>query len=1151
MSDSIQSYKNYVNLHAHSHFSLLDGFSKPDDMAKTCKEYGYRAASITDHGVISGCPIFFKECKKAGIKPILGIELYVCEGSAKDKSPQNRGLSHLVVLCKNLTGWKELIQLVSESNKVDHFYHKPRVDYEMMKQYLGNGNHIAISGHPGSTVADSLFVDNKCYRAKTEDEARTFLPENWFEVATESIKKHRDIFEDNFFIEIQLIDRNRLAMAGVLGECLREVAKHNGWRPVATADSHYVRRTDAVYQRILLCSSLGLTLPKVYADLRSGKDVPLGGFFQSDSYHIPTFDEMSALHTEEELSNSVFIAEQCEDYDILSKPKLPHFKCPDNKPEIQYFRELCREGWTKKIAGTPKVDKLEKQQVYVDRVNMELDVIERADLAGYSLIVWDIIEFLRKKGWMTPCGRGSAAGCLSSYLAGIVTVDAVRHDLLFERYYNEGRIGSLPDIDIDVPSAHREEVIQNIKDKYGEDYVSQMATFGALMGRSAIKEVLRAEGTASFAEVNEITEDIPDEAEIADELEEMEEKSIILWSLQNRPKKFVKWCTLNKDGSLSGPLADSFQKAIKIEGTYKSQGKHAAGIIISAEKISDLCPLIRDKDGKAVAGFNMHDLEALGLVKFDILGVNVMDKIDEIKPFLPYPEKMYDLDDPDVWRMLGEGDVKGIFQLELQKRWTKKLKPENIDHLSALIAIIRPGVVEAIEDGKSMTEHYVDRKNGKDSVPSIHPIVDDVLKSTYSVIVFQEQAMLLAKEVAGFDLKEADNLRKAIGKKLPELMAKMKIKFLEGAKKVNKVPEEIVIKLFDWIEASQRYSFNASHSYSYAYNGYYTAYCKYHAPLKFYEVYLNHANSKPDTIKEMKELINDAKLHGINVYGPALHRFNPKFTLNKDKNCITFGISNIKDVGAESKKLFKLKEEMGDKFGEMTWMELLVNTQNINKKAIRALICSGAFNGPKNLESRNAMLHEYEIFRGLTDKEANYIVANLEPNEDLLYHFTKLINNHKISKNRLKTVDGLRECIINPPSSTIDNGLWVAETERHYMGISLTGGETDGNMEMAAVTATCMDVRVGAVRDRQVIAGTIGGIKEYKIKKEGSKLFGQTMAFVTLEDSSGEFNSVVVFPDLYGPSRTMLVPGNYVMIGGKIESRNGEFSLITDSVNQL
>lgn len=406
--------------------------------------------------------------------------------------------------------------------------------------------------------------------------------------------------------------------------------------------------------------------------------------------------------------------------------------------------------------------------------------------------------------------HNSAAGCLISYLIGITGIDPIPYNLLFSRFYNAGRKGTLPDIDLDVPSRHRDEIIQYIKAKYGEDKVSQMATFSSLMGKSALKEVLRIEDTVTPTEANEITEYIPDKADIADELENMEDPSIIKWALINRASKLSQWCTIDEDDNLSGPLAGSFYRAIQIEGCYKSQGKHPAGVIISYRPLQEICPVVRDKDGAPIAGLEMGDLEALGHVKFDILGVAILDKLMDIIPHLPEGCDIENLEDKATWKTLAEGDVKGVFQLEKQKRWVKKLKPEIIQHLSALVSIIRPGVVEAIENDKSMTQHYIDRKNGEEEVPQFNEVADKILKDTYGVLVYQETAMLLARDIAGFSLDEADELRKAIGKKRTDVMAKVKDKFFKGAQKTSVASEDVVKKVFDWIEKSQRYSFNAS-----------------------------------------------------------------------------------------------------------------------------------------------------------------------------------------------------------------------------------------------------------------------------------------------------------------------------------------------------
>jgi DNA polymerase-3 subunit alpha len=797
---------NWASLHNHSHLSLLDGYSKPKDMVKRCKEYGYKACALTDHGSISGCVDFFSECKKGGIKPILGCEFYISK-DAKDRSSENKGLNHVVILAKNLQGWKELIRCVSESYHPDNFYYKPRIDYSIMKKNLGNGNHICISGHPGTAISESLFFSNNVFDAESYEEARAYLRPDWKESCYEVIKLHQEIFGNDFYLEIQLIDQEVLHAAKVIGQCLREIAAEYNIQTVATADSHYVDKSDAVYQRILLCSALKKTMPQINRAIQKKEKVPLKGFFISDNYHIPSPGEILALHTQEEIDNAGKIVDKCEEYNILNSPILPHFSCPDGMSEFEYLKHLCRKGWQELLVKKGKVSTQESKSIYENRIKEELEIIKDAGLSGYFLIVQDIVNWVRKQGWLPGPGRGSAAGCLISYLVGITSIDPIPFKLLFSRFYNSSRKGSLPDIDVDVPAEHRDEVIEYIKQTYGHENVSQMATFGRLQGRSAVKEVLRVEDIVSFTEMNEITKYIPDEAEISDELEEMEDKSIIRWALINNPKKLEKWCSL-VDGKLIGDLADVFEKAIKVEGTYKSQGKHAAGIIIAASPLADICPMVRDSEGNPVAGFEMGDLESIGQVKFDILGVDILSKIDKIAKYANI-----DLDnweDVETWRLLCEGDTRGVFQLESQlgKTWTKKLQPHMLEEGSALVALIRPGTLNAYFEGKSMTQHYIDRKSGKDEVKYFHPALEPILKDTYGVLVYQEQSMMIAREIAGFTEQEADNLRKAMGKKLADLMAKVKISFIEGAEKKGIVTKEEAEQIFEWIEASNRYSFN-------------------------------------------------------------------------------------------------------------------------------------------------------------------------------------------------------------------------------------------------------------------------------------------------------------------------------------------------------
>ena len=623
--------KSYIPLHVHSMYSLLDGLSKPAQIADRCEQIGVKSCALTDHGNIAGAIKFYTQMKSRGIKPILGCELYICDQDATLQSKENRSLSHLLVLAKNYDGWQRLIKIVSESNKPEHYYHKPRLDLKRLGEML-DGNLIGICGHLGSTLASKLVEDDK------------IIPD-WKNIGIEYVGRFSDMFgKDNFFLEAQLMDRDNLEIQTQLTDCIRELSKLTNTKAICTPDAHYCKKEDAVDQRVLLCNNLKTTFPEINRKLINNEEVGLGAFFSSDNFHILSQEEMHELHTEEEIEHTNLIDDMCEEYDILSKPNLPPFDCPAGYNDAEYLRELCREGWRKKIASFIEQ---EKQQEYVDRIKYELDVLQGADLSSYFLIVQDIVNYVRDQEWLPGPGRGSAAGCLVSYLIGITDIDPIQYSLMFDRFYNAGRNTgghiSMPDIDVDVPIDKRELVIQYIKEQYGSDKVSQMITFNTIKGRGALKDVLRVYGNISFDEMNRITKNIPDEAKIADELQEMKEEtgeaSIIRWALENNGDKLKDWCSLDKHGELQGPLAKRFEQAIRLEGTKSNQSKHAAGIAISANRLSEICPMVYDsKNNQMIAGMEMQDLESIGIIKFDILGVAMLDKIMTIRDILKQGE---------------------------------------------------------------------------------------------------------------------------------------------------------------------------------------------------------------------------------------------------------------------------------------------------------------------------------------------------------------------------------------------------------------------------------------------------------------------------------------------------------------------------------
>ena len=500
---------NYVPLHVHSEYSLLDGLSQTSQISKRLVDIETDTCALTDHGSVSGAVDFCKSLNGSSQKPILGCEFYICfNGDATLKNADNKPLIHQVVLAKNAEGWKDILKLVSQSNDPSHFYYKPRIDFSHLQEMASRGNLISFSGHLGSMLGN--------FSLNEKDD----------KVVAHKALELQDMFgKGNFFIEIQLMDGENNPESAEAAYRLREISKQTKIPCVATPDAHYPTKEAAEDQRVLLCTALKKTIGQVHRELKEGKSRSLKSFFSSDNFHIPSHEEMSSFHTDEELANTNLIADMCEKYPILGPPSPPKFPCPKGFSPKEYLRHLCKIGWADKMRhikrGAPDFER------YGDRVQQELQVFEEAGLSGYFLIVQDILKFCNDSGFLTGPGRGSAAGCMVSYLIGITQIDPLKYDLVFERFYNAGRNTderiSMPDIDIDVPKVAREKVIDYMKQKYGTDNVAQIVTYQTLQGRSALKRVMQARGNISFTEQNEITKHIMDEAKIADELQDMKE----------------------------------------------------------------------------------------------------------------------------------------------------------------------------------------------------------------------------------------------------------------------------------------------------------------------------------------------------------------------------------------------------------------------------------------------------------------------------------------------------------------------------------------------------------------------------------------------------------------------------------------------------
>ena len=612
----------YVPLHVHSEYSLLDGLSQASQISKRLNKIEIDTCALTDHGTVSGAVDFCRTFKGASQKQILGCEFYLSEKDATEKSSENRKLIHQVVLAKNLEGWKQILGLVSQSNHADQFYYKPRIDFNQLREAASSGNLISFSGHLGSYLGNIAL----------ENQSDSFI--------CEAAHRLQNMFgRDNFFIEIQLKDSENNEGARIAGERLRDIAKQANIPCVATPDAHYPTREAAEDQRVLLCTSLKKTIGQVRQELKQGKSKSLSSFFASNNYHIPSYEDMKKFHTDEELDNTLKIASMCEQYNILGAPNPPEFKAPTGYSPKEYLRHLCKLGWAEKMGHVKK--NTEEFEQYGDRVNRELEVFEEAGLSSYFLIVQDILKYCKHEGYLTGPGRGSAAGCMVSYLIGITQIDPIKYDLVFERFYNAGRNTderiSMPDIDLDVPKEAREKVIDYMKQKYGKANVAQIVTYQTLQGRSALKRVMQARGNISFTEQNEITKHIMDEAKIADELQDMKEElgeaSLILWALKNRKDKLKDWCEIGDDGKLEGKMARIFEQAMRMEGTKIIQSKHAAGVVVSPSPISETCPMVKSankSETDLLAGFEGPSCEDVGLLKLDVLGIRMLDKIMEV-----------------------------------------------------------------------------------------------------------------------------------------------------------------------------------------------------------------------------------------------------------------------------------------------------------------------------------------------------------------------------------------------------------------------------------------------------------------------------------------------------------------------------------------
>lgn len=885
---------DFVHLHLHTEWSLLDGAIRIDDLINRLIEYKMPGAAITDHGTLYGIVHFYTKLKEAGLKPIIGCEFYVAENSRFEKKASKRGEAgtHLVLLVKNEEGYKNLLKLASIAH-LEGFYYRPRIDKEVLSKY-----------HEG------LIAMSACL----EGEIPRLILNGQFNKALETAKWYKDLFKEDFYLELQ---KNDLPEQDKVNIKLLEIAETLKIKCVATADCHYLDKEDALAHEVLLCIQTGHKLSD-----------PDRFRFQTDKLYLAKAEEMKERFQDfppEVIFNSMEIFEKANLELNIGDVLYPQPRIPEGETVEGYFIKKAKEGLEKRLQELKAKGQLvEEESKYWERLDYELEVIIEKGYAGYFLIVADFINWARSKKIPIGPGRGSAAGALTSYALGITNLDPLRWGLLFERFLNKER-PSLPDIDVDFCMERRDEVIRYVAETYGEEYIAKIATFGQLKARQVVRDVGRVLGFKP-KEIDPIAKMISPGINVTLEEELKREE------FQELMKKDEK-------------IKQLFELAKKLERLPRHVSQHAAGVIIAGKPITQVAPLMK-VDEDILVQFDMKACEKVGLIKFDFLGLKTLTIIDHtlkmIKQYEGIELNLDDiaLDDEKTFELLREGQTDGVFQLESDgmKELLRRLKPTDFNDLIAVLALYRPGPLEG-----GLVDQYIETKHGKRKPEYLHPLLEPILKETYGVIVYQEQVMEIARAFAGYTLGEADLLRRAIGKKEKELMKALREEFVSRSVARN-IPREIAEKVFDLIEKFADYGFNKSHSAAYALLAYQTAYLKAHYPLYFMASILTYEASKSEEVSKYLSVANEM---GIKILPPDVNKSEIGFTV--EGSAIRIGLYAIKNVGEEAVNEI-LKKRPYKSFIDFCNK---VDTKKVNRKTIEALIKAGAFD---SLEPNRAKL---------------------------------------------------------------------------------------------------------------------------------------------------------------------------------------------------
>ncbi len=1072
----------FTHLHVHSHYSLLDGTAKIDDLLDYVKELGMDSVALTDHGVMYGAVEFFKKAKAKGIKPIIGVEIYV---SPESHLLKRAGIDikryHLILLAKNEIGYKNLVKLVTKAH-LDGYYYKPRIDNELLAEHAEGL--IALSACVQGQIPRLLLA------GKTQE-------------AEELAQKYQKLFgKDSFYLELQ--HHPEIEDQVKANERLIELSKKFDIPLVATNDIHYLRKEDAEAQDILMLINTGsdandperLSLKGIDVSMRSPQEMI------KDFAHVP-----------EAIANTQKIADLCNFQFELGKTKLPHFPVPDRKSAEQYLTELCEQGLQKRFS--------EKDAKYLkkakERMDYELSVINKTGFAGYILIVQDFVNWAKNNRIVVGPGRGSAGGSLVCYLTNITNVNPLDHNLLFERFLNPERI-SMPDIDMDFTDRRRDEVLKYVSEKYGQDHVAQIITFGTMAARAVIRDVGRALAyTYSYCDA--MAKMVPTGMDLAEALENVSEFSD-LYKNDPQAKRLL-------------------NIAKKLEGVARHASTHACGVVIAKDPLTESVPLQNPPgpggENSIVTQFEMHGIEDLGLLKMDFLGLKNLTIIEDTlaRIYVLHNNLKIDLDkipidDPATYKLLQEALTTSVFQLESDgmKRYLKELIPSNFNDITAMVALYRPGPMQFIPD-------YIARKHGNQKISYLHPKLEAILKETQGICIYQEQLMKIAQEICGFTLGEADVLRKAVGKKIKELLDAQEQKFINGAIN-NGVDKKVAEELWQWILPFAAYGFNKSHSAAYALIAYQTAYLKAHYPVEFMASVLT---SERADVERIAVLIDECKKMQIEVLPPNINESLKNFTVVPEKNPaspsaspnrgerqggqIRFGLLAIKNVGENIIDAVVQERKNAGAFANMSDFIYRVQSKDLNKKSMEALIKAGAFD---------------------QFAERNQLLSNLEKLLEIARENQKNKNSAQIGLfASVKTAP--KEIKLEPsvPAKAFEKLMW----EKELLGLFVSSHPLQGYRKL--FESRCFPISKitqETVNKKIILGGIISGVKKIITKT------GKPMIFMKLEDLTSKME-IVVFPNLLEANPLALQENKIVFIAGRVDDRNGEIKVVADDVQEI